>query len=136
MDFQDTHLQKNGVLRTHSLFLWSLGNEHLIAANAVFFIVTIPTDKHGGFVLMQPWAGILMHQWLKASPTPFTSESYSCFKGWKHGVILLLEENSKIKDHQIFFPFKKKNSSVTLSSMDISVFQAAGNLTNLHLDII
>lgn len=102
MDFQDTYWQKNGVLRTHSLFLWSLGNEHLIAANAVFFIVTIPTDKHGGLVLMQPWAGILMHQWLKASPTPFPSESYSCFKGWKHG-----EKTVNLRTIRFSFPLKK-----------------------------
>lgn len=76
-------------------------NTHLIAANGVFFILTVPADKHGGLTLMQIWAGVLMHQWLKASPTPFPSESYSCFKGWKHGVILPWEGNSEFKDHQI-----------------------------------
>lgn len=95
-------------------------NAHLIAVNAVFFILTIPTDKHSGLTLMQPWAEILMHQWMKASPTPFSSESYSCFKGWKHGMILPLEENSEFKDHQIFFSLKKKTSSVTLSNICVS----------------
>lgn len=89
-------------------------NTHLIAANAVFFFLTIPTDKPGGLTLRQPWAGVLMHQWLKTNPTPFPVKATLALKAENTGWSSLGGKTVNLRAS--IFPFSlKKKSSMALS---------------------
>lgn len=99
-------LQKNGALRTYSLFLQSSGNEHTLNCSKCCFLHFNNTNW---YVLWAHFEAAL--GWGSDAPVTanqshsFPSESYSCFKGWKHGVILPWEENSEFKGYQISFSF-------------------------------
>lgn len=82
-----------------------------------------------GLTLRQPWAGVLMHQWLQTSPTPFPVKATLALKAENMGWSSLGRKTVNLR--AIRFPFAfKKPSSMTLLSMDMSVYQAAGNHTN------